>query len=86
MLPGFERLPGQITVSNGRRRPLEKATYKQLNQYLIVLRRRQETNPRIIQVQNLMALILKWKKKVKRSRGLTVAEVMRCEAHGFPPR
>jgi hypothetical protein len=80
MLPGFERLPGHITVSTGHRQPLEKATYWQLHEYLIVLRRREETNPRIVQVQNLIALMRKWKKKIKKSRGLTVAEVMQREA------
>jgi hypothetical protein len=84
MLPGFERLPTQITVSNGRRNPLETATYRQLREYLVVLRRRQRTNPRIAQVQNLMALMRKWRKKLrlKKTQGLTVAEAMQREAQG----
>lgn len=81
MLPGFERLPVHITVEKGRRRPLETATYWQLREYLIVLRRRQQNNSKIAQVKTLMGLIEKWKKKLKgKTKGLTVAEVMQREA------
>jgi hypothetical protein len=81
MLPGFERMPSLITVSEGRRKPLEGATFQQLREYLIVLRRRERDNPRIAQVKNLMDLMRKWKKKLKsKAHGLTVAEVMQREA------
>jgi hypothetical protein len=81
MLPGFERLPTQITLPQGQRRPLEKATYRQLEKYLAVLRRRRENNPRIAQIKSLMELMKKWKKKLRgKSYGLTVAEVMQREA------
>lgn len=81
MLPGFERLPGRITVSEGRRKPLEQATARQLREYLIVLRRRQKNNTQISQVLSLLQLLKKWQKKLKsKGYGLTVAEVMQREA------
>src|SRR3974390_2579751 len=36
-LPGFERIPLQITMADRRRRPIESATFRQLREYLRVL-------------------------------------------------
>lgn len=79
MLPGYERLPTKITVSSGKRRPLETATLRQLQEYLRVLRRKQRDHPRISQVKSLIDLMTKWKKKLKGAQ-VTVAEVMHRQA------
>lgn len=72
MLPGFERIPLRITIRDGKRRPLEDATYRQLAQYLHVLRRQARDNSRIQQLQALMGLVRPY---MEDNPGITVKEV-----------
>jgi len=78
MLPGFEKIPQQITIRDGKRRPLEDATYKQLGQYLRVLRRQARDDSRIRQLQALMELVQPY---VANNPGITVKEVCLRERH-----
>lgn len=74
LLPGFEGLPQRIVIRDGKRRPLEKATYRQLRDYFEVLRKRANNNPRLAKVKALMELVHPY---AQDTPGITVREV--CE-------
>lgn len=82
-LPGFELIPLNLRYTErGSRRSqgLLSATHWQLRGYLAEIRKRQAGSPRIAQIKGLMELIEKWKKRLRTTRQLTVAEAMEREA------
>ena len=82
-LPGFELIPLNLRYTeHGRRRSqgLLSATHWQLRGYLAEIRKRQAGSARIAQIKALMELVEKWKKKLRTTRQLTVAEAMEREA------
>jgi hypothetical protein len=81
LLPGFEDLPRGFVSPEGQRVRLEDATYTDLGSYLKAVRARQRNAPQVGQIQSLMDLLKKWRKKLRiKGRGLTVAEAMEREA------
>ena len=77
LLPGFDRLPQRITIRDGKTRPLDKATYRQLRDYFEVLRKRERYSPKILQVKTLMERLWPY---AKETPGITVREVCVKEA------
>ena len=88
MLPGFERIPKRLTMKNGKRVALQNAILSQLREYrsalLIQLTNYRNTiaakdptkDPRIIELDRLIELMLKY---AKPGKTVTVADVMAKE-------
>lgn len=77
VLPGFEGLPQRIVIREGKRRPLARATYRQLRDYFEFLRKRQLNNPRLTQVKALVQLVQGY---ARMEPGITVKEVWERES------
>lgn len=74
LLPGFEQLPGRITIRDRHWRSLRFAKLEDLKQYRAVLQERRD--PRLVQLDKLIALVSLYK---QRGASLTVLEVMEKE-------
>jgi hypothetical protein len=77
LLPGFERVPQRILIRDGKRKPLEGATYRQLRDYFKALRKRAYDNAKLTQVKALMELVWKY---AQDTPAITVKQVCEREA------
>jgi hypothetical protein len=58
-LPGFDNLPRRIFLPNGQRKLLDKATAKDVQKHISMLRKRSLEHPKILQMERVLRLMEK---------------------------